>query len=1202
MKLKKLIISGFKSFADKVTLNFGDGITGIVGPNGSGKSNVIDSVRWVMGEQNAKHLRGQVATDIIFAGSDKRKALGMTEVTLVFDNSDFSELCPPEYRNEPEISIGRRLYIDGQREYFINRKPCRLKDIVGFFTLTGLGGRSYSMIQQGQVDRILNAKPEDVRLILEEASGTLSYKSRRDACHKKLTKTQENLSRIDDIVSELERQLSALESQVETAKKWKELTDEVKTSELKLFGHNYLHFKKELVKLEQASSESTQKESELIAEVAQLEASLAGYQKQLADADPELDKLREKLTVIREAIVRSEGKIAQIFEGISQGEERLLAIEEEIGSEEGNLGAIREIIEGSERELALAQQEEQYLTDEVEALKDEMDRQDESAMVFRNREEQLRDDLKNLEMLLESNALRSEAIERDRKKSASEMEAFTERLSAISSDIAEHEPILAESEAAVSSGQSDVDDDVSAKSRIENAIIEVDEKIDEHRGRLHGAKEDLISSQTKASSLQEILSSQGSVSDALNRVIEEHPHAKNLALGILTDLISLDAERPLPLELTRAFDAWAERLLIDSVDHLESLLTIFSQDSMLPRIPMSVLHGQEIDLHKISEWAVKVNVSPLKSHLKNLSGLSLVDLFMERLFVCSDMSLSREFVESLPEGVTVFSDRGVIIQSSFDFLYESQSSKGILARKAEIEALSEQVLQAEELTQQLEEGLVLSEDHRSQLKDELQEVDHRLKEKNADILEVVRTFQIQKQELDHKRSQLEEAQRQYDHYKHSCEIFTKELESLGEARISLGGQREQLVEDAEGFKDESVDVLEMAEEVRRQYEAKRLELTQVKAKVQAKGEGIGVHQKQLDMMQSSFVRREEEQTKIKRDLESYKENEISGAEEMKALIAQREDLDRVITEKRSAHSELYARIKSNEELTKSTRNKLAALQKKESGSALEMERLKIALEGTLEQAKEKYEIELENYTFEEDPNFDTAEAAKEIQRLRSKIERLGNINMMAIEEYEKLLERNQFILAQKEDVESSISLLLEAIEEIEDSAKLKFLKVFEEINQNFAQLFPVLFPGGDARLHLTDDEDPLNGGVDILVRLPGKKMRSMTLFSGGEKALTAIALIFALLKTKPTPFCFLDEVDAPLDEANVGRYNKVLEFLAERFQFIVITHNRRTMEVLDQLYGVTMMEGGVSRVVGVDMSRDIPNHLKKAFKEESPSP
>ena len=298
---------------------------------------------------------------------------------------------------------------------------------------------------------------------------------------------------------------------------------------------------------------------------------------------------------------------------------------------------------------------------------------------------------------------------------------------------------------------------------------------------------------------------------------------------------------------------------------------------------------------------------------------------------------------------------------------------------------------------------------------------------------------------------------------------------------------------------------------------------------------------------------------------------------------------------------IIGEIKKLETGLKGKRDEQARQQKLKANKGLEVERLKLSIEGVKERAFDTYEINLEDHVQDEiDEEFNLQKVSGEIKKLRSKIEGLGAINMLAIEEYEKLTERSGFIQSQREEVVSSIELLEEAISEIEETAVERFLKVFEKINENFAQLFPILFPGGDARLHLTEEDDPFAGGVDILVRLPGKKARSMSLFSGGEKALTAISLIFALLKTKPTPFCFLDEVDAPLDEANVGRYNKVLNFLAERFQFVVITHNRRTMEVLDQLYGVTMQEGGVSKVVGVDLKKDLPKHLQKSFQEATP--
>ncbi|RYZ50549.1 MAG: hypothetical protein EOP07_22760, partial [Proteobacteria bacterium] len=467
MHLKKLIVSGFKSFADKVTLNFDEGITGIVGPNGSGKSNVIDAVRWVMGEQNAKYLRGEVATDIIFAGSDKRKALGMAEVTLVFDNREGSSFCPPEYRHEAEIALTRRLYIDGEREYMINKKPCRLKDIVSFFATTGLGGRSYSMIQQGQVDRILNAKPEDVREILEEAAGTLIFKSRQQAAQKKLENTQENLKRIDDLLRELVAQLDALKEQVEKVEAWKTVSTRLKEQELKLFSHNFRHFSTKLLEVAGQLENDSDSEIKAVTDLSVMEARVEELQSSLAESDPELEQVREEISHLREQIVRAESFITSALKTLEGGQRRMLELDTQIGEEQENLKALETSVETKTADFDRLTSELERLKDMIESFQDEVDSVEEAAQVFQNRSQDLEDEVRNLEHLLESNRLRCESIERDRKRLLIEFQTYSERKEALDANVRTLSDKTEEARALLNDRQSGLDQELQTKQDLE---------------------------------------------------------------------------------------------------------------------------------------------------------------------------------------------------------------------------------------------------------------------------------------------------------------------------------------------------------------------------------------------------------------------------------------------------------------------------------------------------------------------------------------------------------------------------------------------------------------------------------------------------------------------------------------------------------------------------------------------------------------
>ena len=1197
MKLKKLIISGFKSFADKVVLTFDDGITGIVGPNGSGKSNVIDAVRWVMGEQSAKHLRGQVATDIIFAGSDKRKALGMAEVTLIFENSDFSDIAPPEYRSDPEIAITRRMYADGAREYMIQKKPCRFKDLTGFFTSTGLGGRSYSMIQQGQVDRILNAKPEDVREILEEAAGTTIYRNRRDAAQKKLNGTHENLSRIEDIVAELARQLAGLEGQVEKAKRWKELSEELETKEINLLAHNFHDFNKRLVEAEQEVGSQDDAEAALITQIADAEANLVTLQQKLAEADPELEQVRERVATARETIARVESQISNVFVTIENGEQRLVELESQTKEDQEDLESTQRLVDQAEREISLAQEEALRLEDELEVIQDSLEQADESAQVFRNREDEVKDELKNLQVLLETNAVRSEAIERDRMKTSSDLEAIVGRLESLGGEIVSAESELQQGNTELESMQDLVKEEIQEKLSREELVAEIGQNIDSAQRELGAAREQVVSLDARKTSLAEIIDAFKDSGDLFDRLENERPEALESVVGVLNRMIRLRDSEELPEAVLSSFDSWADRFIVSESSQIyllaESLLALEDEQSACSCSVVVDLNFETLQL-----WAQSVGARSLEPYLSYEDLTSLKNV-VSRLFWLPNDAVSNLDWSGIPPEVVLFVENGLAVTSKFDVVVASDSNGGILARKSEIDSLGQSARKHEQIVEQLTTKMDELRRGREHAVNDLREVEQRLESKNENVLNALKNKQAAQQSVDHLTSLVRETKERERYLRSSLAMFSSELEELGQARISYGSERENLEFEVGNMKDEAFDVIERSEEVRRQFDGKKMELAQAKAKVAALTDASKSNSDQLERRRSAVARRSEERGRIEKDIDVSREKESKLAIEIQDWIVQREEWESKLEARRQHNAELIQEIKTLEDGLKQSRTEHGRIQKLKSNKGLELERVRIALEGVTEQAIEKYQIDIANHEIELDKNFDSSKASKEIQYAKSQIDGLGNINMMAIEEYEKLSERYEFIRGQREEVLGSMRILEEAISEIEETAKERFLETFVQINENFGDLFPILFPGGDAHLHLTEPEDPLKGGVEILVRLPGKKQRSMTLFSGGEKALTAISLIFALLKTKPTPFCFLDEVDAPLDEANVGRYNKVLEFLSQKFQFVVITHNRRTMEVLDQLYGVTMQEGGVSKVVGVDMKKDLPKHLQKSFEKKA---
>jgi chromosome segregation protein len=1201
MHLKRLTVHGFKSFADKVVLNFDKGITGIVGPNGSGKSNVIDSVRWVMGEQNAKNLRGEKALDIIFAGSDKRKALTMAEVALTFDNTEDTGVCPPEYRHEPEITLGRRLYADGEREYFINRKPCRLKDIVQFFALTGLGGRSYSMIQQGQVERILNAKPEDVREILEEAAGTLIYKQRKLEAQKKLEETTLNLSRVDDILREVEKQQGSLENQVEKAKIWKELSDELRELELKLLSHNYHFFNEKLTAVSAFIAQEQMKEVDAIAGLATWESRYEELQQILAESDPELAILNEQFTVIRESIARAEALIHSSLSRVSNNEERLGNIDRELNEEGQHLKVLEEQVARCEAELGAADAEAASLRELIAEFQNEVDSVDESTNVFRSRIAEFDDEIKHIDRLLENNRIRHESIGREIEKIRASKDGHQQKIDILEAEALSALEAVAKWEEKASGQQEGLDKEIREKHEREGILAQSYNKMKEAQTVRDQTKEKYHETKARLTSIEELVASATDVAASWTTLMDKEGDLSDVSLGLIAHHLSFnDQAQELPAKVLTAFENWSERLVVTNPDRVSDLVRMCQRHNV-GGMPV-YLHNSERTPNQdvVSEWASKFGAEPMNQFLNTSKAAPEISKLAEQVYLLQVLQLDSHTLESIPEGLIVFTPQGLLIHSAGDFYIAGNGKGGILSRKAEQDHLAKELKEHERKLGQSQATIDELELRINENRMIVGTIDTKLQGQNKEVLGVMAELQSARQTAENKQDLARQARDTIAAIDLQDQQLLEEQESLFEARQTLDSEREIAQSECQQLREEFSSIDERRDEIMRQNQQRQIDLARAEAKAQQLRENRRLSQAQLDLAQNKLTRRYEEQSRLAAEIEESRVAHKKAEEDIEILLVQRDDLQEKINEKRDSNAGVHEELKVVDSRLREHRDAQSKIQKTLNEKHMEAERLRFAIESNTQQAQEKYQIEISTLPFVKDEDFNLDKAARQCTTLRNKIENIGPVNLMAMTEYEELTNRHAFITSQKEEITSSIEVLNTAIAEIELTSKDKFEVIFEVINKNFADLFAILFPGGEASLELTNKEDPLAGGVELMVRLPGKTRKSMSLCSGGEKALTAISLIFALLKTKPTPFCFLDEVDAPLDEANVGRYNRVLEALSEQFQFVVITHNRRTMEVLDSLYGVTMQEGGVSTVVGVDMKKDLPAHLKKAFKEIKP--
>ncbi|NRA44802.1 MAG: chromosome segregation protein SMC [Oligoflexales bacterium] len=1196
MYLKKIISNGFKSFADKITITLDKThITGIVGPNGSGKSNVIDAVRWVMGEQNAKMLRGEKATDIIFAGSEKRKPLGMAEVSLVFDNNEGSPFCPPEYRHEPEITLTRRLYIDGQREYFINRKQCRLKDIVSFFTSTGLGGRSYSMIQQGQVDRILQAKPEQIREILEEAAGISIFKQRRNEARKKLEKTQVNLSRIEDIVAEIDRQMETLKEQVEKAEKWQGLTADLRHKELSLFGHNHLLFKQKEQEIRTEIEENTLKEVACVEQISVFEEKYDELKQVLSDSDPELNALAEEITVLREKIASSEASLLSVDQLLENGDNQLAAFDADLKEEQESLERSEQELTAVSDRLSDAEKELEDIDITLESLNESFELSQEESLVYNNKINDLGEELRNLERFLENNKIRREAIEKDYSRSSKIMHEHTEKLLNLEEEYS-HAQIIVEG-MSIKRGhhRKGLEKETEEKNKLEVSIKQRSEKIKQEKEKHDKLKGKYLEAKARLSSLIEIDKNSEDVLGIIKKLRSEDQ--LDTSLPLLTDYIGFAPSfNTLPPPVKSSFERWAEKLLVQNTEHLGVVCKTLNEKKV-GGVAAYILEPTA-DATGFEDLAASYGLISLSQHLlieEELTGLSSC---LNTLFYYDREEIPLDLSQQIPNGVTIFTSSGLAFSSNRDIVIGASSEQGALSRKETIEKLRQDVDSLAHKLGLWEEKISGLENKSNEEAETLSQLDKTIFQKNQDLLELTSELKTKEIQLLHLKEQIGVSKKEYASLEEACDQYGSELEELNSSDLALSQEFDQTKLSLEDARLDADNLKDQAAEMGRQLEQKKIEHASVKSMAHTLKEHYERDQLQVAQLSEKLKKKEEERIVLKTKIDESLSRQNELTQDIEGYIYRREELEEKLNVKKETNAGLLEELQVIENRLKEARDLSSKAQKSVSEKGLELERVRLGIEGALAQAQEKYHIDLKDYDFEVIEDFDASSETRKVSALRNKIESMGLINMMAIDEYKELTERHEFMSAQKNEVVSSVNLLELAIEEIEEKSQNKFMDTFTTLNREFSELFPILFPRGEAQITLTDADNPLEAGVEIMVRLPGKNRQNMRLFSGGEKALTAIALIFALLKSKPTPFCFLDEVDAPLDETNVSRYNNVLNALADKFQFIVITHRRRTMEVLDTLYGVTMQEPGVSKVVGVDMSKALPSHLQKAFKEE----
>lgn len=1160
MRLKCIKLAGFKSFVDPTTVNFPSNLCAVVGPNGCGKSNIIDAVRWVMGESSAKNLRGENMTDVIFNGSSGRKPVGQASIELVFDNSDGTLLG--EYAAFTEISIKRKVTRDAQNHYYLNGTKCRRRDITDIFLGTGLGPRSYAIIEQGMISKLIEAKPEDLRVYIEEAAGISKYKERRRDTESRMRRTQENLERLTDIRDELERQLSRLQRQAQSAEKFTEYKKEERLLKAQLQALKY-QILDEQAKAKQIS-------------IRDLELRMESFVTDQVNKDTQIEKYRSQYTEMGDKFNEVQGRyyaigadIARIEQTIHHAQERSRQLQADLDQTqrdckeaEENLLIDSQKAEGWEEELLIIEPDlelvkaaeegsNEVLLDAEEAMQrwqNEWDAFNQRASEPRQKAEVQQSRIQHLEQVQQRLLQRIEKLKEE--KANLQIDGIDEEIGQLTEQLAELDLVADEKRSRVETITEQLDQRRNDNTRISNELDQVRSQLQTMRGR-HASLDAL----------------QQAALGEKNKAVTQWLAAQNLTnQPRLAESVSVQEGWDKALETVLGNTLQA--VCLKGLDAVTSVIGNLTQGELV-----------------LFDTSAKAAVSEAKK-AGLLSSKVTADWdaagLLSGIYIAEDLPAALQLRSQLSAHESVITKDGIWLGAHWlRVARDSDASSGVIARKQEIEELSAKITDAEEkvetLSAQLEEG-------RQQIKDF--EQNRETLRREAD--EQSRRYGELRSQLSAKQVRVEQVsmrrERAENEIREAREQLEQEAEHLSDARMILSeaiemmGQDTDLREDLLQQRDDIRTGLDQARQRARHDKDRAHELAMrfqsLKTQLDGIRLGIGRLREQTNRLQE---RREQLIVTLSENRDPIEEYKL----ELDANLGKRLSVEAALTEARRALETVEHELRNAEQGRNRAEQEVQAVRAHLEQERLAAQRFEDQRNAIVEQLEEE-DLNLQTIIAEIPEGTEIKPIEEELEALAGRITRLGPINLAAIDEYKTESERKNYLDAQNADLNEALETLENAIRKIDRETRTRFKETFDQVNKSLQELFPKVFGGGHAYLELTG-EDLLDTGITIMARPPGKRNSTIHLLSGGEKALTAIALVFSIFRLNPAPFCMLDEVDAPLDDANVGRYARMVEEMSAQVQFIYITHNKNAMEMAHQLLGVTMHEPGVSRLVTVDV-------------------
>lgn len=1178
MYLKKIEVQGFKSFANKLLFEFDNGITGIVGPNGSGKSNIADAVRWVLGEQSAKQLRGSKMEDIIFAGTETRKPVSFASVSLTIDNSD--KKLDIDYS---EVTVTRRVFRSGESEYLLNGNTCRLKDINELFYDTGIGKEGYSIIGQGQIDKILSGKAEERRELFDEAAGIVKFKKRKNETQKSLDNESQNLIRINDILAELEKQVGPLARQSDKAKEYLRLKEYLKKYEVNLFLLEESSTKGELTevtgnldivneelekagnRLEEIKSVYDEKDNE----VSELTARIDELTAKKNQAEIDKNRLESQIEILKEQINSANmndshlaDRLKEINDQIAERNEekqKLLKQKFDISSEVDDIFARQNEID---REVDALRKETDGLSNEIE-----------------NRKNSIFDNL-NKKGTIKASIQRYESMQEQVNIRKAEL---TGKLINFKTDESEFDVSIKDAKDKLDSVNKEIDGLVSENNRLMALSDENKEERNTKKQKLQAAKEQNMRSQTKLESLKNIAERYDGYGNSIRKVMECKEQNSGI-LGVVADIVKTEKKYEIAIET--ALGGTIQNIVTDNEETAKKMIAYLKKNqygraTFLPLSAVSGKNNRRDNLERESGFIGYAN----ELVKVDLQYKGLADYLLGRCVVVDNIDNALHLNKAHGYSLKIVTLEGELLNPGGSMTGGAfRNSSNLLGRRREIEELEKVVSSTEKVIFSLSADI-----------DRLGGLINEATDKIAKNTEIIQNKKLAKNTLEINYNQLadkkNEIQSVYENNKREEKEIESQLKDIRAELESSNKELEKIENDNELNTKEISDATERLNDLKNKLEEKNkiaesihIEYSQIAQKSQFAEESVKRILREINRLKDGISdledSKEESQTEIA--VRSSQIEEITDT--IKTAAAEIKSYSSELTDLKSRKEEGQATLKGFFTTREECQNNLVTLEKEQFRLSQNKEKLENNRDSKIEYMWNEYELTLSEATqLKDDELSDVSEIKKIVTDTKNEIRKLGDVNVNAIEDYKEVAERYEFLKNQHDDLVSARDKLITVIEELDKNMREQFTTKFEEIKIEFDKVFRQLFGGGKGTIELDPEADILDAAITIISQPPGKKLQNMMQLSGGEKALTAICLLFAIQNLKPSPFCLLDEIEAALDDSNVDRYAKYLHKLTKNTQFIVITHRRGTMAAADRLYGITMQEKGVSTLVSVDL-------------------